>query len=100
MDRTPAAGMAMNLTAPGYDEKKYVTDEKGLIQVPFTASAADSYRGWGWYPLDFHISASNGDASDVDLSVQETVYVFPTTLMLEAEEIGRASCRERVLCSV
>ena len=37
MDRTPAAGMAMNLTAPGYDEKKYVTDEKGLIQVPFTA---------------------------------------------------------------
>lgn len=87
MDRTPAAGMAMNLTAPGYDEKKYVTDEKGLIQVPFTASAADSYRGWGWYPLDFHISASNGDASDVDLSVQETVYVFPTTLMLEAEEV-------------
>ena len=86
MDRTPAAGMTMRLAAQGYDETEYTTDEKGLIQAPFTASAAGSYGGWGWYPQSFYISGVNGDASDVDLSVAETVYVFPTTLMLEAEE--------------
>lgn len=89
-DRTPAAGMTMILTADGYEdwEEDWTlrTDDKGLIQAPFFTAAVES-NGRGWYPLPFSLGARNGDASDVDLTVRETVYVFPTTNMLEAEEL-------------
>lgn len=84
-DRTPASGMKMNLSAAGSDPQEFTTGEDGLIRTSYLASVTDDHPRSGWRPRPFVITGSNGDASDVDLSVREEVYVFPSTLMMEAE---------------
>ena len=88
-DRTPAAGVNMLLSAPNSNQLSLDTDAAGEIRVEYPAAApADSWTT-DWRPREFTITAENGDASDVDLSISETVYVFPTTVMLEAEALDR-----------
>jgi len=85
-DRTPASGMNMLLTA-GNEESPtaYTTGEDGVIRTQYTAALGEDPEA-GWRPRSFGILAQNGDASDVDLEARESVYVFPTTIMMEAEE--------------
>lgn len=85
-DRTPAAGMEMNISGGDYGEPKaYTTGEDGVIRTQHQA-VANHYNNWGWYPNSYTLRAENNDASDVNLSVYDEVYVFPTTVMVEAEE--------------
>ncbi len=85
-DRTPAAGVTMLLDAPNTDQRSLTTDEEGLASTLYTALAAEDSYATDWRPREFTITAQNGDASDVNISISDTVYVFPTTVMVEAEE--------------
>ncbi len=88
-DRTPAAGMKMLLsTGDPYQEREkreFTTGEDGVIHTSYPAELEEDPTA-GWYPRPFYLHAANGDASDVDLSVSQTVFVFPTSIMLEVEE--------------
>lgn len=86
-DRTPAAGMDMRLWA-GYngEQRPFTTDDEGLIETTFPAVPEDALIVESWYPQSLSIYAQNDAASDVDLTVREDVYIFPTSIMLETEE--------------
>ena len=85
-DRTPAAGVTMLLESPNTNQQSLTTNDEGEISVQYPATLEASESVSDWHPREFTIRAENGDASDVNLSIAETVYVFPTTVMVEAEE--------------
>lgn len=92
-DRTPASGMDM-LLSKGYEyeaadhgePQHLTTGEDGIINAVFPADRGRSDPIWTWHPRELPITARNDAASDVDLSVTEYVYLFPTTIMMETEE--------------
>ena len=87
-DRTPAAGVAMKISTDGGAEQSYTTDSDGEIRLSFPARLNRQGTGmeWGWYPQTYSIYAAGDAASDVDLSFSEYIQVFPTSVMMEAEE--------------
>lgn len=87
-DRTPAAGVAMKISTDGGAEQSYTTDGDGEIRLSFPARLNREGTGmeWGWYPQTYSIYAAGDAASDADLSFSEYIQVFPTSVMMEAEE--------------
>ena len=90
-DGTPAANVPMSITADGGDAAEVTTNAEGRATVPLTARVKASYNLKQWYPSSMDIEAKNDFASDVNLTLSDTVYVFPTSVALEAEvtENGR-----------
>ena len=86
-DRTPAAGMKLKLSANGEPVTPVQTDSRGAASVTLPARVTRQDRTqWGWYPNSYYIESETDDPSDVNLSFLEYVYIFPTTVMMEAKE--------------
>lgn len=84
-DRTPAAGMDMLLSAGDRGEARpFTSDEEGRIETSFPAVTGEGVSDW--YPQALDLIAQNDAASDVDLTARGTVYVFPTSIMMEVEK--------------